>query len=235
MARRIIRKLKVFEVSGVDSPANVHARAVIFKRADVRKEQFDMSKIDNHALAMSALTAKAAELRKREPNLTEERAFARVYLHPENRALALAERKTAAATIAGAPVARTSAQVLNSLDDDEINALTVEIKRENPYLDDAGIVRLLIQSIQAPGYRSDVAAARRAGDHAPGPYEDLTPPRGTNAGAAKGELALAAITAKAAELRKADPDLTEEQAFARAYTSPANRALAVAERRANRP
>jgi len=44
-----------------------------------------------------------------------------------------------------------------------------------------------------------------------------------------------AITAKAAELRKADPSLTEAQAFSRAYTDPANKALAKAERAKNRP
>ncbi len=43
------------------------------------------------------------------------------------------------------------------------------------------------------------------------------------------------LVAKAAELRKADPKLTEAQAFAKVYTDPANRKIAAAERRKNRP
>ena len=43
------------------------------------------------------------------------------------------------------------------------------------------------------------------------------------------------IKAKAAELRKADPKLSEEQAFAKAYADPANRKIAAAERAKNRP
>ena len=47
--------------------------------------------------------------------------------------------------------------------------------------------------------------------------------------------ALDALKAKAAELRKAHPELSESQAFAKVYTDPANRALAAAERSASRP
>ena len=47
--------------------------------------------------------------------------------------------------------------------------------------------------------------------------------------------ALSAIDAKAASLRKANPDLTAEQAFSQAYLAPENRELAKAERRRNRP
>ena len=48
------------------------------------------------------------------------------------------------------------------------------------------------------------------------------------------ESALGALKAKAAELRKAKPELTESQAFAKVYEDPANRALAAAERSASR-
>ena len=44
-----------------------------------------------------------------------------------------------------------------------------------------------------------------------------------------------ALVAKAAELRKVNPALSEEQAYAKAYLDPANRKLAAAERRKNRP
>ena len=43
---------------------------------------------------------------------------------------------------------------------------------------------------------------------------------------AKRDNALDALKAKAAELRKAKPELAESQAFAKVYTDPANRALA---------
>ena len=43
------------------------------------------------------------------------------------------------------------------------------------------------------------------------------------------------MLAKAAELRKADPKLTEAQAYAKAYSDPANVALAKRERAENRP
>jgi hypothetical protein len=47
--------------------------------------------------------------------------------------------------------------------------------------------------------------------------------------------AMGALKAKANELREADPTLSAQQAFARVYADPANRKLAEAERRQNRP
>lgn len=46
---------------------------------------------------------------------------------------------------------------------------------------------------------------------------------------------MAQLTAKAEELRKAHPELTQAAAFAKVYADPANAKLALAERRANRP
>ena len=51
---------------------------------------------------------------------------------------------------------------------------------------------------------------------------------------AKRDNALDALKAKAAELRKAKPELTESQAFSKVYSDPANRALANAERQSAR-
>ena len=48
------------------------------------------------------------------------------------------------------------------------------------------------------------------------------------------DSALGALKAKAAELRKAKPELSELQAFAKVYEDPANRALAAAERQSAR-
>jgi hypothetical protein len=172
------------------------------------------------ALAMLALQGSATALRKAHPELSEAQAFARVYVDPANRIAANAEREASRARlIGGAPVARTSAEVLNDLSDDAIHALVDEIRRGNPFLDDAGIVRLLVQGVEAPGYRGDVAAARRAGNHAPGPYEDLTGRRlmSLDEPALKRDSAMAELNAKAAELRKSNPRLTPEQAFAKVY------------------
>ena len=44
---------------------------------------------------------------------------------------------------------------------------------------------------------------------------------------------MSSLNAKAAELRKSHPELTEAQAFAKVYTDPANAELAKAERRAS--
>jgi hypothetical protein len=126
---------------------------------------------------------------------------------------------------AGVPVARTSGQVLNDLSDDAIHALVDEIRASNSFLDDADIVRLLVQRVEAPGYRGDVAEARRAGSRAPGPYEDLTP-------ALKRDAALDELRAKAVELRKVQPGLSEAQSFAKAYRLYPD--LAARERQASR-
>jgi hypothetical protein len=114
--------------------------------------------------------------------------------------------------IAGVPITRTAASVLNSLDDASIRALIAEIRAENPYLDSATIARLLNQRVTAANYRGTEAAARRAGDHATGPYENLTPKRPDDIQG----LALVVLEAKAAELRKAQPGLSEAQAFSKA-------------------
>ena len=51
---------------------------------------------------------------------------------------------------------------------------------------------------------------------------------------AKRDNALDALKVKAAELRKANPSLSESQAFAKVYQDPANAKLAAAERSASR-
>ncbi|HZZ22021.1 MAG TPA: hypothetical protein VFE60_05350 [Roseiarcus sp.] len=152
--------------------------------------------------------------------------------------------------------------MLDSLSDDAINALTVEIKNANPFLDDAGIIRILTQRVAA----GDVGKAVSDDDLlALADYERRLNPslsdrevharvarssavradrrefRGEMEAARRAEMmgkrddALDALTAKAADLCKADPSMTKEMAFARAYSDPRNRELAKAERRANRP
>jgi hypothetical protein len=226
MRRRVIRKFTLNYIAGVDRPAQEPARAVIMKRAPAAPDTGDnFMSIDTGALATFLLEGRAKSIKKADPKLTNEQAFAAAFSDPDYREVVRIERKAAAARLAETPVARTAAHVLNSLDDDAINALTVDIKRANPYLDDAGIVRLLIQRVEGADYRGDLEGARRAGSHAPGAGESLT---------AKRDGALDTLNAKAAEYRKADPSLTEAQAFAAAYGAPENRDLAKAERSASR-
>jgi hypothetical protein len=171
--KRIMRRFAIDEISAVDKPAQEGARAVIMKRDEKtgaavavhrqRNSGMDYSKTDRGALAMLALEGLAKALREREPHLSPEQAFSRVFADPANRIAAKAERESSRARlIAGAPVARTSAQVLNNLSDDTIHALIDEIRRDNPVLDDAGIVRLLVQNI---GERCEVRWANRAPWH----------------------------------------------------------------------
>jgi hypothetical protein len=53
--------------------------------------------------------------------------------------------------------------------------------------------------------------------------------------AVAGGTAFDELNAKAAEYRKAHPEMTQEQAFAKVFSSPENRALAARERSENRP
>jgi hypothetical protein len=222
MARRILRKIRIAEISGCDRPANEHARAVIMKRAPEAHIGENYMSVDFGKLADVVLEGAAVALRKREPHLSHEQAFAKVYTSKEYRPAAEAERKAAAARLAGVPVARTAAHVLNSMDDNSINELTVQIKQAHPYLDDAGIVRLLIQRVEAADYRGDVAAARRAGDHAPGPYEDLTRRRGNDAAVGKA-LSDDDLLRLVDYERRLRPDLSDREIYSRVAGSSAVR------------
>jgi hypothetical protein len=238
MVRRVIRKLKIIEVSGVDRPANAHARAAIIKRHDgahIGDSNLDYSKIDLGALADIVLTGAAVALRKREPGLSPEQAYAKIYTSPDYRLAAEAEREAAKRLLAGVPVARLEPKILDSLDDDEVNELTVEIKNANPWMTDADLIRAVANSAEEragrAAVRENVRQATREGSRVPQPGDTLSS-RSTDGGVRKRDDALDAITAKAAELRKADSSLSEAQAFARAYSDPSNRALAKAERAA---
>jgi hypothetical protein len=258
MVRRVIRKLKIIEVSGVDRPANAHARAAIIKRHDgahIGDSKLDYSKVDFGALADIVLEGAATALRKREPHLSPEQAYAKVYTSPDYRLVAESEREASAKRLlAGVPVARTAAHVLNSLDDDAINELTIQIKQAHPFLDDAGIVRLLIQRVEAGGVGKalsddDLQAMVEYERKINPTLSDQTVYRRVAASRAvrvdrrefHGEMeaarddAMSALDAKADELRAANPELTKERAFAAAYSAPENRELMKAERRANRP
>jgi hypothetical protein len=177
--------------------------------------------IDTGALAMLALEGAATAIRKREPHLTREQCFSKAYLDPENREAVKAERQASRERLSVIPVARTAPTILNELSDDEIHALVDEIRRDNPFVSDAELVRMIADSAEArqarASFREGVRLATRDGERVPQP-----------------SVALDSLTAKAMELRKADPSLTPEQAFSKAYQDPANRSLAARERQAAR-
>jgi hypothetical protein len=218
--------------------------------------------IDNEELALKVLDRAAESIRKNNPSLSKEQAFAQAFSDPDNRVAALVEREASAKRLlAGVPVARTAAHVLNSLDDDSINALTVEIKNAHPFLDDAGIVRLLIQRVEAAevgkALSSDdlqrmvdherflnptlsdeaihrrVAASRAVRQDRREFAAEMESARLADVMAERDD-ALSVLERKAAELRKADFNLSKEQAFAKAYSAPENRQLAKLERAAAR-
>jgi hypothetical protein len=147
MTKRIMRRFKIMEISGVDKPAQKYARAVIMKAASnisetpmtdrlnglidnyrrllphlqpeqhyamawgdlsladrnqVRAEEsgefqgmdLDMSKqYDTDSDPMVILKAKAAELRKIRPEMSESQAFSKVYQDRANAELVAAERR----------------------------------------------------------------------------------------------------------------------------------------------
>jgi hypothetical protein len=97
MVKRIMRSLKILEVSGVTLPANVHARAVIMKRADddVSKAVRPMS--DEEEAAFDAhgsgpmhdkLRANYDDQLRGRPHFSPEQAFAAAWqsLRPAERA-----------------------------------------------------------------------------------------------------------------------------------------------------
>jgi hypothetical protein len=237
MARRVIKKFALKYIAGVTKPANEHARAVIMKRAPEAHIGENYMSVDFGALADVVLEGAAVALRKREPHLTPEQAYAAVYTSPDYREAAKAERAASAERLAGVPVARTAATILNDLSDESILALVQEIRDENPYVSDAELVRMIASSAEERAGRAavqeNVRRATRDGARVPQPGDTLSS-RSSDDGVRKRDAALDAITAKAAELRRADPSLSEAQAFAAAYTARANRDLAKAERSASR-
>jgi len=79
-----------------------------------------------------------------------------------------------------------------------------------------------------PANRDLRAAERWANGHYEFPLEEEAPAAITKA------EAMSRLNAKAAELCKSNPNLTEAQAFSKVFTDPRNRELALAERAASR-
>jgi hypothetical protein len=197
-------------------------------------QAIEYGKIDRGAMAMLAFEGLAKNLRDREPGLTKEQSFARVYTDPQYSEFAKIERQASRERlIAGYPVARTSAEVVDPDDDDDVTRLITEFRANNPFLTNRQLYAAIARSersTQHADYRQAVSNARRDGGHAPGPYEDLTARKAVEV--SKRDDAMASIQAKATEYRKLHPDLSEAQAFAKIYRS--EPALAAKERSAAR-
>jgi hypothetical protein len=186
-----------------------------------------MDKVDVGELAQVVLKGAAVALQKREPNLTAEQAYSRVYQDPRYHEAMKAERQASRARlVAGYAVAREDPEVLQTLSDADIKRLISEERRRHPFLSGEALLARVEASPEMREHRAAlrqrVAAARRDGS------------TWMSEGVDKRAAAHDAIAAKAAELRKVMPHLTEEQSYAKAYLDPANRSLAKAERSAAR-
>ena len=129
----------------------------------IAKMDIGISKAEAGANIMGLIEHKATELREREPSLTKEQAFAKIYTAPENRSLRAAER-------------------------------------------------------WAHGF------------HEYAPVENEHAPAVTGDPIAKQSAALDALSKLASDRRRANPGLSPEQAFAKIYSDPSNRELAMAGR-----
>jgi len=142
---------------------------------------------ENEPSALSLLEAAAKVLRKREPSLTEAAAFAKIFSDSSFRDLAKLEREESAARLAGVPVASLEPRILGDLSDDEINALTVEIKNANPWMTDADLIRAIANSVEVrqgrAAYSEGVRQARREGQRVPQATDRLSSPAGDEYGA----------------------------------------------------
>jgi hypothetical protein len=226
MARRILRKFVLEYIAGVDRPAVAGATARIMKSAagaHIGDSKLDTSKVDLGALAAIVLEGATASLLKAEPTLTKEQAFAKVFTSQQYRLAAEVEREAAhKRLVAGVSQARTAPVVLQDLSDDEVRSIADGIQEANPFISQAELFRLVGVTIQERQARRAPTTRR--------PMNSVD-----NRGEPTGKSdAYGALTQKAAELRKANPDLSEAQAFAAAYSAPANRELAKAERLASR-
>lgn len=137
MTKHIIRKLIIDEISAVDRPAQEHALAVIMKR-DERNTTMDLQNVDLQALAHEICLLKAAELRKKDPKLTIEQAYAKVYCEE----IDIRKADRAGATVnfnkLYAPVARTEPAVaygnVNDTGLAELEKLAAEQRRRAPWM-----------------------------------------------------------------------------------------------------
>ena len=304
--KRIMRAFKIHEISGVDKPAQAHARAAILKRHDMAATKgtsglraigkdsallkklgllkgFGVSKttlaeslksiIEDEEVADKGamieetikqfgeaveddITKTLAAQHADEPSDEDKMSAALIA-----KALGLAESASheeiiAAVAAKDAAVAKATADaeaVAKSARDAELAKAAAEkeelAKRLAILEDERELAQFAKKAteIGLPEGKADVLRKARKGDAA-SVDEVFEMLKAAHSALEQGEVfkeygsaqpssgdEMDALNAKAAELRKANPELTQDQAFARAYSDPANRALAKAERRKNRP
>ena len=233
--RRIMRRFALKEISGVDRPAQQGARVVIMKRDDPsatpmsdrladRIDDFKriyprLSDEDHYAMAWSGLSlSDRAKVRDEESGAhqeriaEEERSRARSM---RNEDLSMKNIDTGALAMIALEGAAEALRKSNP-------SLTREQAFSRVYQDPANRIAAMAERQAARQRFAEHAASSYTGDNLE--KRVLVTQR---------DAALDALKAKAAELRKANPELTELQAFAKVYGDPANRALAAAERSAS--
>jgi hypothetical protein len=202
-------------------------------RGEAEDKEPEMQDIDKSAVALLAFEGLATELLKREPHLSKEQAFARVYSDPANAEFAKIERQASRARLyegatsrSGTPRERVDPKILDDLSDEEVKRLIAEQRREHPFETPEQLYARVYNSPAMVEHRAKFRAAQRAAERDGATW--------LSASVAKRDDAHDAIAAKAAELRKIMPTLTFEQAYAKTFSDPANREIAKAERRAAR-
>ena len=231
MRRRIIRKLKILEMSGCDRPAQEPAKVVIMKRNE------------GSATPMSdKLAASVDDWRRSFPNFSpaEHYAWAWRGLNPAQRAQireeesgAYQERLAQEARFRAASIRADGRGKENTTmkRDEQISIL---LKAVGGVLDDYELTKAEREDVLRETFDD---YAERTGRDGLKDIADVPTARPTAVVLKAGdrqELALAILQGKAAVLRKARPELTESQAFAKVYTYPANAEIAAAERQASR-
>jgi hypothetical protein len=221
-------------------------------KAEKGIEQMDNDNMDRGAVAMIALEGAAVALQKEQPNLTKEQAFAKVYSDPRYSEAMKAERQASRARLvnrytpavereeasrSGTRRERVDPKILDDLSDEEVKRLIAEQRREHPFETPE---QLYSRVYNSPAMVADRSALRRAEASARRETTDRVSRARLDLGNSL-EVAKRArdeahdvIAAAAAELRKVMPTLTFEQAYAKAYSDPANREIAKAERTASR-
>jgi hypothetical protein len=129
MAKRL-RNLKINEISLVDRPANLGARVLLAKRDD--NEGKTMTNIDIGKATLEVFNILAAQLRRRDPSLTKEQAFTKVYSDPANAELRRIERN--ANSFVRYPSADTHTESSVTSAYDQLRKLSEEVRRDHPGL-----------------------------------------------------------------------------------------------------
>lgn len=162
MSKHVIRKLTIEEISAVDRPAQTHARVVIMKRDATEDMIMNTQNINTQQLAHIACELLAKELRKKDPSLTPEQAYAKVY--ESNIEIRKADRYGATLNFQKftPSIARTESIVEYGNSNDTglaaLEKLAADLRQRNPYL----TIEQAFAKVYADPANRELAAAERA-------------------------------------------------------------------------